>query len=248
MRLPENLARQAEELKLPFWVHHLSGALAVLSPLAVAYALWVVFARTPNEVEMGIIQKVFYFHLPLAIGCFLAFFVVALGGIMYLMKGSYFWDCVSYTAAEVGVLSCVLVCVTGSLWARGTWGVYWTADPRLTTTLILLFIYVGYLLLRSSAADQSSMRSLAAVTGIVGFATVPLVYFSVHLWNTIHPVVITTERVGLSPEIRQTLLLSFPVGLLFMASLWLLRLRSACLWEQLRLCKLARTLGAEEAA
>ena len=122
--------------------------LALLGGLAFAGCQWLVFAYAPTEANMGLVQKIFYIHLPLAWWALLSFFVVFVASVVYLLKRSPGADRLCAAAAEVGVLLCGLALITGMLWARRSWGVWWTWDPRLTTTLIMWFVYAGYLVLR----------------------------------------------------------------------------------------------------
>lgn len=150
-------------------------------------SLYLVFIYVPTEKEMGIIQRIFYFHVPLAWVAFLAFFIVFITGILYLWKRDSKWDILSYASAEIGVVFTSLVLVTGPIWARPEWGSWWTWDARLTSSLILWFTYIAYLLIRSFAGEEEKGARFAAVIGIVGFINVPIVYLSVDLWRTQHP-------------------------------------------------------------
>jgi heme exporter protein C len=131
--------------------------------------------------------RIFYFHVPMAFMAYVAFFVVFLASILYLWQRQKRWDRLARSSAELGVVFTSLVLLTGSLWAKPIWGTWWTWDARLTTTLILWFIYVTYLMLRAYAGDEERAARYAAVLGIIGFADVPLIHFSVTLWRTLHP-------------------------------------------------------------
>jgi heme exporter protein C len=153
----------------------------------------------PREATMGFVQKIFYYHVPSSITLFLASFVCAWGSILYLFKGSERGDAIAVSAAELAVLfgSCALV--TGPLWARKAWGTYWQWDVRLTTTLLLYMIFIAYLFARKYGGPGS--RKLAAGLALFGAADVPLIYFSVSIWRTIHPktTVIKTLGPGMRP-------------------------------------------------
>jgi heme exporter protein C len=169
--------------------------------------LYLIFMYAPTEQKMGIVQRIFYFHLPSAWVCFLSFFIVAISSALYLWKRDRKWDRIAYAAAEIGVLFCTLVLITGPIWAKPVWNVWWTWDPRLTTTLILWLMYVGYLMLRSTSESSKTPR-FTAVFGIIAFLDVPLVYMSTRWWRTIHPKpVIGGEpgSSGLAPEMALTL-------------------------------------------
>ncbi|MDR5694068.1 MAG: cytochrome c biogenesis protein CcsA [Armatimonadota bacterium] len=183
-------------------------AIAWVLLVAMVVSLYMVFLYVPTEREMGIIQRIFYFHVPLAWISFLAFLIVCIAGIQYLRQRSRWWDALGTCAAEIGVLFSTLVLITGSIWAKPIWGTWWTWEPRLVTFLILWFIYVGYLLLRAAAGDDERKARLAAVVGIVGFLDVPLVFFSARLLRGLSPVVFTRQGAGLAPPMLWTLLVS----------------------------------------
>ena len=168
-------------------------------------ALYLVFIYVPTEETMGDIQRIFYFHVAIAWVAFLAFFVVFVCSILYLWKRAIKWDTIARSSAELGIVFTTLVLITGPIWARPVWGVWWTWDARLTATLVLWFTYVGYLLLRSYAAEEASRARFAAVLGIVGFIDVPIVYLSIHLWRTQHPPALVGDLV---PSMLLTLLIS----------------------------------------
>src|SRR5207249_9293654 len=152
-----------------------------------------------------------YFHVPCAWVAFAAFALVAISGFFYLWFGQDVWDDLAYAAAEVGMLFCTLVLITGSIWARPSWGTWWTWDSRLTTTLVLWLLYAGYLMLRITAGEVSEIGRLAAVVGIVAAADIPVIIVSVRLWRTIHPAVIVTRQAnhGIEdPRMIATLLVS----------------------------------------
>jgi heme exporter protein C len=202
-----------------------SKILRVLVPISlvvIAIALYMALFYAPREATMGDAQRIFYFHVPSAWLGFLAFFVVFLASILFLLKRERKWDALALSAAEIGVVFTTLVLLTGPLWAKAAWGTYWVWDARLTTTLVLWLIYVGYLMLRSSADDMKRAR-MAAVLGIIGFLDVPIIYLSVTWWRTMHPALLVSESGGLDSAMKLTLmvaLLSFT--LLF---LWVLLIR-----------------------
>jgi heme exporter protein C len=167
---------------------------------------------------MGDAQRIFYFHVPSAWVGFLAFFIVFLASLMFLWKRERKWDALALSAAEIGVVFTTLVLLTGPLWAKKAWGAFWVWDARLTTTLILWMIYIGYLMLRNSSEGERRQR-FAAVLAIVGFLDVPIIYLSVELWRTMHPTLLITESGGLAPQMTQTLmvaLLSFTLLFVFL--------------------------------
>jgi len=133
----------------------------------------------PADAEQGDVQRLMYVHVPAAWLAFLSFGVVFVASVAYLRTGRIRWDRVAVASAEIGVLFCVLTLALGSLWGRPVWGTWWTWDPRLTTTVVLLLIYVGYLSLRSVADSPSRRAHWSAVVGVVGFVDVPIVHMSV---------------------------------------------------------------------
>ncbi len=169
-------------------------------------ALYGAFVYAQTEQVMGPIQRIFYVHLPLAWVGFVAFGHACWGGIRYLATGLREWDIVSASAAEIGVLFATLVIITGSLWARPVWGTWWTWDPQLVTYLILWFIYVGYLMLRSAAGEDVRQARFAAVFAIVGFVDVPLVWLSARYLRALSPVIFTSRSIGLAPSMVGALL------------------------------------------
>jgi len=212
LRLKEDAIQPAEQK--PYWrilddriAQPILRVLAATALVTLAAALWLALFYAPREATMGDAQRIFYFHVPSAWIGFLAFFVVFVSSILYLLKGEQRWDALALSSAEIGVVFTTLVLLTGPLWAKAAWGAYWTWDARLTTTLILWLIYVGYLRLRA-VADSRRMSRLAAVTGIVGFLNVPIIYLSVVWWRTMHPTLLINESGGLDPKMRMTLLVA----------------------------------------
>lgn len=165
------------------------------------YAIWF---YAPEEMTMGVVQKIFYFHLPLAWWSFVAFFGVCAASVLVLLTGKEKWDVLAGTLAEVGVLFSGLALVSGSLWGRAAWNAWWTWDPRLSTTLVMWFVYAGYLVLRASDAGGVRGARMRAVLGIVAFVDVPLVFLSARLWRSIHPAVLASKSGGLEPEMWTT--------------------------------------------
>lgn len=177
---------------------------------AMLAATYLVFIWVPNEKIMGVVQKIFYFHVSSAWIGFFAFFVVFIAGIMYLKTRDSKWDWVGSASAEIGVVFTTIVLLTGPIWGRSAWGAWWTWDPRLTTTLVLWFVYVAYLLMRSALDQEEQRARLSAVLGIVGFLDVPLVWFSIRWWQwTIHPNIIESGgKLAISPKMQVTLMVS----------------------------------------
>ncbi len=177
--------------------------------------LYIVFLWVPNEKSMGAIQRIFYFHVPSAWVAFLAFALVCVASIMYLVKRDMRWDLTAGISAELGWVFCTIVLITGPIWAKPVWGIWWTWDARLTSTLVLWLIYGSYLIFRNFIEEPETRARLCAVVGIIGFANVPLVYMSIRWWRTQHPAPVMggSENSGLAPEMWFTVLFSFFVFL-----------------------------------
>ncbi|HAI52293.1 MAG: cytochrome c biogenesis protein CcsA [Limnochordia bacterium] len=199
--------------------------------LLMLLALSVIVYYAPVERTMGLVQKVFYFHVASAWVGLVAHTVVFAASILYLWKRSGGSDRLARASAEIGTvfISCTLL--TGPLWAYPIWNTWWTWDPRLTTTLVLWFMYAAYIALHGGGASEARKR-LAAVYGIICFINVPLVFFSTRWWRSIHPVVISSEGIALTPKMRVAMFVS--VGVFSVLYFYLLRLRMKSLELQER--------------
>ncbi|HEX2057265.1 MAG TPA: cytochrome c biogenesis protein CcsA [Actinomycetota bacterium] len=155
--------------------------------ILVSLGLVFLYARTADAAMGGELQRIFYFHVPAAWIAYLAFAIVFIASIAYLRTSGPRWDLLAGASAEVGVVFCTLVLITGPIWARPVWGTWWQWDARLTSALVLWLTYVGYLFLRALSTEPGRTGRLAAVVGIVGFVNVPIVHFSVRWWRTLHP-------------------------------------------------------------
>lgn len=183
------------------------------------------------DIEMGEVQRLMYVHVPAAWTAFVAFFVVFLGSVLYLVQRDERADRVAASAAEVGVVFIALTLLTGMLWGRPTWGVWWTWDPRLTTTALLLAVFVGYLAVRGFADDPERRARWSAIVGILGFVQVPIVYLSVVWWRSLHQPPSSPRSV--SSDILATWMLNFAAFLLVFAWMTARRTRAARLEEEL---------------
>jgi len=163
-----------------------SGWLIVLTFVAVAAAQASAFATSPPDRDMGDLQKIMYVHVPAAWSAFVCFFVVFLASVRYLWRHNERDDLVAAAAAETGAVLTALTLMLGSIWGRPTWGVWWAWDARLTSTAVLLVIYVGYLALRAFADEPEQRARWSAAIGILGALNVPVVYMSVKWWRTLH--------------------------------------------------------------
>ncbi len=185
-------------------------------------ALWAVFLYAPTERTMGVVQRIFYFHVPAAFMAFLSFFTVFIASGLYLWREKRVYDRIAACAAEIGILFCTLVLMTGPLWAKPVWNVWWTWDSRLTTTLILWLLYLAYMMIRKYGDARSSR--FAAVLGIVAFIDVPIIHMSVRWWRTLHPepVFLAREGVGagMEPEMVRALILCIAAFVLLVATVF----------------------------
>ena len=188
-------------------------AFAAASILA-QYCIWF---YAPVEESMGVVQKIFYTHMPLAWWSTVSFFVNFVASILYLVKRRDAYSRLAGAAAELGVLFSGLALITGMCWARPIWNVWWTWDPRLTTTLVMWFVYAAYLLLRASDVGGQRQDTVLAVLGVVAFLDVPLVFISARYWRSIHPAVLGSQGGGMEPEMW----LAMAANLVAMGLLWL---------------------------
>ena len=203
----------------------------LLTYVLMLLALYTIFIYAPVEKTMGLIQKIFYIHVPSAFLAYLAFFITFIASIFYLYRKDSKWDTVAHCAVETGVIFCTIVLITGPIWAKPVWNVWWKWDPRLTTTLILWFTYVAYLMLRRSV-KENQRANLSAVFGIIGFINVPITFFSIRLWRTIHPVIITSRGLNMSWSMKFSLIITFIAFCFLFFSLLISRIRL----ERLKMC------------
>lgn len=202
-----------EEKKLytPDWHDRYVGWLTFI---VMATSMVFIFLIAPPDRQLGIVQKIFYFHVGSAWNAFFAFFIVFLASIMFLIKRNRRYDVIALASAEIGVLFTTIVLITGPIWGRSSWNAWWIWEPRLTTTLILWFIYIAYIMVRTSDLEWEKKARLSAVFGIVGFINVPIVFMSIRWWSTqLHPVVFgegsDQSGGGLEPLMLATLIISF---------------------------------------
>ncbi len=192
--------------------------------------LFLILAYAPLEATMGMIQKIFYYHVPVAWAGFLAYFITFVYSILYLVKKDRKYDRIAHVSAELGTVFFVLVLVTGPIWARYAWGRYWTWEPRLTTSFILFVLFAGYLLLRRFGGESEKTARFAAVLGIIAFLDVPLVYFSMNWWApqvSAHP-----RNIGLQPEMKTAFFFSLFVFTLLFVYMLIARIRTAHLEDE----------------
>ena len=164
----------------------LERALGILAVIGLVTGLYGAFVYAPPDAVQGEVQRIMYLHVPLILVSYLAFFVVFVTSILYLARRCERHDAIAHSSAEIGVLFTALAIAAGSIWGRPTWGTWWTWDARLTTTTILLLIFIGYLMLRALVDDPSRGATFSAVLGIIGFLDVPIIHMSVVWWRTLH--------------------------------------------------------------
>jgi heme exporter protein C len=199
---PEQAAA-ARIVKRGLWL----GAAGLVGVAAVyVLALWF----TPVEARQGLAQKIFYIHVPAAWSALIAFSVVGLSSVLYLWLKDPRLDRFAAASAEVGVIFSAVMLTTGPIWAKPIWGTWWTWDARLTLTLFVFFLFIGYLALRAAVHDPAERARFSAVVGILGMLLVPFIHLSVYLFRTLHPqpIVLKPSAPSLPPEMLRTLLIS----------------------------------------
>ncbi len=182
-------------------------------------------AVLPADALQGEVQRLLYVHVPVAWVMMLAFFVVFLMSILYLVQRQLKWDLLAVSAAELGVLAAVLTLILGTLWGRPTWGIWWAWDPRITTTALLVPIYAGYLVVRSMTEDPERRARWASVIGLIAFVQVPIMYLSVFWWRSLHQPPSSPQSMWSAYGL--VMLLGFVAYTLAFAYLWLRRYRLA---------------------
>src|SRR5579862_2332498 len=191
--------------------------LAVVTALLLSFALYEALIVAPTEQTMGNVQRIFYYHVPSAWTAFLLFLINFVASVVYLIRRNAKADIVALVSAEVGVVFCTVVLVTGPIWARPVWGIWWApGDIRLTSTLVLWLIYVSYLVLRRFS-NSAQTQMLAAALAVFGALDVPLVYFSIWFFRTQHPQPVIGGGGSMDPRMLHTLLLSWMAFLCFCA-------------------------------
>ncbi len=196
----------------------LDAVLWIVLVLGMSLALYMALLEAPREKTMGDLQRIFYFHVPAAIMGLIAFAINFAASLVYILRKNRRWDNLALSAAEIGVMFMVMVLVTGPIWAKPAWFIWWTWSPRLTSSLILCLLYVAYLLIRNYIEDPDRKALVSAVFGIVAFVDAPLVWFSIRWWRDHHPGPML-ETGGLSPAMRPAFLIciaAFLVLLIFL--------------------------------
>ena len=198
-----------------------------------ALAIWMIFLFAPAERVMGPPQRIFYFHVPLAILTFVSVFVLLAGSVGYLWTRRAVWDHLGRAATELGWLGATLVLVTGPIWAKPAWGIWWTWEAKLTTTLVLWLLLAGCLLVRAYAENREQGARFASVLGVIAALDVPIIYRATEWWRGQHPVVFGPgKKDPLAPGMTATFLVSLTVFFLLFALLATLRVRLASLEDR----------------
>jgi heme exporter protein C len=210
--------------------------LDIITILLFITAVSMVFLYAPLEAVMGQVQRVFYFHVANAWVGMLGFLVAAVAGVAYLRKGDRKWDIVGLAAIEISFVFFLTAIISGSIWARGSWGTWWTWDPRLTTAAICELVYAAYFMLRQGIEDPDRRARFGAVYAILSFISVPLTFISIRIFRTIHPVIIGSGAAGAEGSFDMTskMLQTFMFSLLAFSFIFV-----DLLWHRIRLGHLA---------
>ncbi len=215
----------------------LAALLAGTGLSGILVLLWMVFFWVPTEAVQGVVQRIYYMHVPSAWVAFLAFGIVAIASVVYLWLGEERADQAALAAAEGGIVFTTAVLLTGPLWGKIAWGTWWQWEARLTLTLLLWFIYLGYFMVRQAAPTPEKGKRFAAVVGIVGALNIPLIHMSVYWFRSLHPkpVVLRPDGPSAPREMVIALLFGFLVFTLLFLGLWMFRMGLARAEHRLRL-------------
>ncbi|HWQ46873.1 MAG TPA: cytochrome c biogenesis protein CcsA [Longilinea sp.] len=198
-------------------------ALDILAVLGILFAFVIVIWFTPVEATMGAVQKIFYFHVSAGWVGMISFLGAAVASGIYLSTRKTIWDALAVSLVEIGMVFAIINVLSGMIWARPIWNTWWTWDPRLTTTAIMLLVYAAYWILRSAIDDNERKAAFGAVYTIVGFISVPVTFFSIRLYRTIHPLVFGSDNSGmaLTPRMQTAFFISLAAfTLVFLALVW----------------------------
>jgi heme exporter protein C len=187
--------------------------------------LYMIFLWSPIDTSVGLTQKIFYFHVPVGWLGMLAIFGVGIASIMFLITKDYKWDDLAFSFAQVGIIFASLIIITGALWAKPVWGVWWTWDPKLTTTVVLWFIFSAYLLLRNLITDKRRSALIGSIIAVLGSIDAPLIYFASILWRTAHPELNIGPLAEDDSSLPGTMLLTFFISLIMHTYLFIILIR-----------------------
>jgi heme exporter protein C len=198
------MANGGQRARLPI----ASLILGALSFVGMMVSLWMIFLYAPTDAIQGPPQRIFYFHVPMAWIGMLAFVVMAIAGVVYLIRKDERWDWAARASAEAGAVFLTLAIILGSIWGKATWGTWWTWDPKLTTCLILWFMYIGYIMLRSYMGRTPESARAGAVVALIGVIDVPIIYEATNWWRTLHPAAQVGVPGALPASVTLTLMVS----------------------------------------
>ena len=211
----------------------LTAILWVAATVMTFVAIGMVFLHAPEEKVMGAAQKIFYFHVPIAMVTFSSVFILLGGSVAYLWTRNPRWDGLARAATEVALLFCSMVLITGPIWAKPAWGVWWTWEARLTTTMLLWLLLAACLMVRAYAENRDLGARLAAVVGIVAAVDVPIIYKAVEWWRGQHPIIFAPgKKSSLDPKMADAFLVCIIAVFLLFALLLVLRYRAAAIEER----------------
>ncbi len=219
----------------------------ILTAVWLLAALYMIFLFAPQESSMGEVQRIFYIHMPTAVVALMAYSAAFVASMAYLMKRHRTADDIAYASAEVGFVFCTCVLVTGPLWAKPVWGIWWTWDARLTSTFVLWVLFISYLMLRRYLINPDQAEVLAAVVSIIGFADAIFDYMSIRWFRTQHPqpVIAGGPGSGLDPRMKLTVAVS--LGAFLCLAVYLVRQRVALAQDARELSQLRRAVASKEA-
>ncbi|KYK30498.1 MAG: hypothetical protein AYK22_03665 [Thermoplasmatales archaeon SG8-52-3] len=182
---------------------------SILAIIFILISVYFALIYTPPHEIMGDVQRIFYFHVASAWISYLAFGVTFFAGVMYLKSKDFKWDNIAFSSAEIGILFCTLGIITGSLWARPIWGVFWRwEDIKLFITFVLWLIFIAYLALRANAKSRTSKANLSAVFGIIGLICIPFSFGANRIWQQYHPTILVSSEGSLQPSMALSLIIS----------------------------------------
>ena len=186
--------------------------LPVATLIAMAFALWMMFAWVPTDINQGVVQRILYIHVPSAWVSMVAIVGVAVASVLYLITKREAWDRVAVSMAEVGVMFGAVMLISGMVWAKPVWEVWWTGEAKLTTALILFFIYVAYLMFRAYFPAGDQRMRLSAIIAIIGAIDTPIIYYASNLWQEAHPPLVV------GPVAEEENLVAAQIGLTLLVS------------------------------
>jgi heme exporter protein C len=199
--------------------------LAVLAALLLVRNLYAILLQVPDDAEQGPIYRIIYFHVPAAFTAFTGFFVALVASVLYLATKKFKYDSLAVAVTEVSLAFATVNLVTGSIWARVIWGIWWTWDARLTTMFICFLLYLSYLILRPAIEEPTQRALISAVFSIFAFADVPIVWFSIEWFRTQHPAPVLRGGGQMDPFMKSTMYWNWPALMLVAAILVMVRLR-----------------------